>query len=97
MFNDNEFWGRVQRGELTTAVLAESHPSPPRANLPLCTRSQIVAYFERGEKVALVHQYLRPDGTLGASGRPDPKRLLLNGVLYVTAPEQSSTNRGART
>jgi hypothetical protein len=25
--------------------------------------------------MAIVHQYLRPDGTLGASGLPDPKWL----------------------
>jgi hypothetical protein len=30
----------------------------------------------------MVHQYLQPDGTLGASGQPDPKRLLHDGILY---------------
>jgi hypothetical protein len=29
-----------------------------------------------------VHQYLRPDGTLGLSGRPDPKLVLYEGVVY---------------
>lgn len=85
LFRDHDFLSRAQRGELRTALVAESHPSPPRANLPLCTRSQVVAYLERGEKVALVHQYLLPDGTLGASGRPDPKRLLIDGQLYIVA------------
>lgn len=84
LFNDGGFWTRAERGELTQALVAESHPSPPRASLPPCTRSQILAYFDPGGvKVALVHQYLRPDGSLGASGRPDPKKLLLDGVLYV--------------
>ncbi len=36
-----------------------------------------------GVMVALVHQYLLPSGALGASGRPDPKRLILNGLLYI--------------
>ncbi len=32
--------------------------------------------------VALVHQYVRPDGTLGGSGLPDPKVLVVgNEVL----------------
>jgi hypothetical protein len=34
--------------------------------------------------VAVMHQYLRPDGTIGASGQPDPKRLVVEGdVWYV--------------
>jgi hypothetical protein len=86
MFNENDLWARVQRGELTKKLVDESHPTSPRASLPVCTRSQIVAYLDdKGAKVALVHQYLLPDGTLGASGRPDPKHLLLNGVLYTVA------------
>ena len=84
MFNDNDLWPRAQRGELRQDLLRESHPSPPRASLPLCTRSQIIADVDdQGAKIALVHQYRRPDGTLGAGGRPDPKQLFLNGVLYV--------------
>jgi hypothetical protein len=40
--------------------------------------SQIIEYFDaEGTRVALVDQYLRPDGTLGGSGRPDPKRVLV--------------------
>jgi len=35
-----------------------------------------------GNEVARVHQYLRPDGTIGASGKPDPKRVFINGTLY---------------
>jgi hypothetical protein len=47
-----------------------------------------------GVMVAVVHQYLRPDGSLGASGLPDPKRLLVNGILYIVVaspPAPSST------
>ena len=29
-------------------------------------------------RLVLVHQYLLSDGTIGASGRPDPKRLVLD-------------------
>ena len=84
MFNELGLWQRVQNGHLMTVVLAESHPSPPRADEPTCTMSQYIAYIEfNGTKVAEVHQYLRRDGDLGGSGLPDPKRLLVDGVLYV--------------
>jgi hypothetical protein len=43
-------------------------------------------YSQDGEVLALVHQYLRPDGTIGASGKPDPKRLYLTKeILYLPA------------
>jgi hypothetical protein len=31
----------------------------------------------------MVHFYLRPDGTIGGSGQPDPKWLFEDGVVYV--------------
>jgi hypothetical protein len=34
--------------------------------------------------VVVVHQYLRKDGSLGGSGKPDPKKLFHKGKLYVT-------------
>jgi hypothetical protein len=37
---------------------------------------------------ASIHRYLRPDGTLGASGRPDPKRLVEGGVKYFCRTEE---------
>ena|SRR5215217_8622321 len=75
-FNQRRLWERVQSGQLREDVLKDRHPSLPRANEPFCTRSQLVRYKDaNGRTVALVHQYLRQDGTLGASGRPDPKML----------------------
>jgi len=56
----------------------------PPVGEPVCTRSQIAVYLDQyGEKSAIVHQYLRPDGALGASGRPDPKWLLVGGLVYA--------------
>jgi len=44
----------------------------------------MISYLDpHGREIARVHQYLRKNGTLGGSGRPDPKKLLHNGVLYV--------------
>lgn len=39
---------------------------------------------QAGEFVALAHRYLRPDGTLGASGLPDPKRMRLRNKIIAT-------------
>jgi len=88
LFNEGRYWERGQKGEFTTVVVRESHPSPPRAGQPLCTRSQMVSYRDRsGREVARVHPYLRPDGSLGASGQPDPKRLFQEGILYWLSRE----------
>ena len=84
MFNDGKYLEQVKQGALRPVLVANNHPSPPRANEPTCTRSQYIIYVNRnGKKVAGVHRYLRPDGKIGASGLPDPKELLINGILYM--------------
>jgi hypothetical protein len=88
LFNDHEYWERAQWGDLYQTVEEENHPSPPLAGEPECTHSQIVAYRdENGHQVARVHQYLKPDGSIGLSGRPDPLLLLHDGILYVAAED----------
>lgn len=84
MFNDGRYYERFLAGELLAVVGDDRHPSAPAANEPSCTRSQIVHYYDvqQRKKVAVVHQYLRPDGSLGASGRPDPKRIKEGDTLY---------------
>jgi hypothetical protein len=53
-----------------------------KLRMPLGSQSQIVAYRVPGlGKVALVHQYVRPDGTV--RGRPDPKYLVIDGTMYA--------------
>lgn len=60
------------------------------AGEPFCTRSQIVAYRDHlGHQVARVHQYLRPDGTIGLSERPDPQQLMEDGILYIAFSVES--------
>ena len=84
MFNDGRYWEQTKQGILQAILVADNHPSSPRANEPICTRSQYIIYINRdGRKVAGVHQYLRRDGKIGASGRPDPKELLIDGILYM--------------
>ena len=82
-FNDGHYWNRAQSGEFTIAVLYERHPALSAAHEPFCTRSLLLSYRDQGNnEVARVHQYIRPDGQLGATGQPDPKLLFEDGVLY---------------
>jgi hypothetical protein len=82
IFNQNNYWERVQSGELSAVVL-ESRNAPASAGQPPGTLSQSISYRDPdGNEIARVHQYLMTDGTLSAGGRPDPKRLFYNGVLY---------------
>src|SRR6266566_8732366 len=82
-FNEGRYWERTQHGELTVVIMEDRHPALTAANEPFCTQSQMVSYRDiNNAEIARVHQYLRPDGSIGASGRPDPKRLFENGELY---------------
>ena len=84
-FNSGDYWARAERGEFLTELRWNGHPTSTRSNEPFCTHSQIVAYLDdTGQRIAVVHQYLRPDATLGGSGRPDPKLLVEDGVTYRT-------------
>jgi hypothetical protein len=85
LFN-TEVLPKIRAGELLEMVRSTGNPSP-HSGEPPGTLSQIVEYWEASgsslTKVAIIHRYLRPDGSLGASGLPDPKRVLHEGVLYA--------------
>jgi hypothetical protein len=88
IFNDHRIYELVKDGILRTYLKRNSHPTnPEKVGQPYCTWSQIVIYYDKNDKpVAIVHQYLRPDGKLGASGLPDPKRIFLeNRIISVRA------------
>jgi hypothetical protein len=84
------FLPRIEAGELHEYVLKEG-PAHPKYGQEPAAISQIVAYYEAGsgegelfgKKVAVIHRYLNADGSLGASGLPDPKSLKHEGKLYV--------------
>jgi len=79
-FNHAKVYERVRAGELRETLVKSRHPSPPRSGDPHCTHSQILIYATpEGDPIALVHQYMRPDGSLGGSGKPDPKVLVVEG------------------
>src|SRR5262245_8607471 len=83
IFNDERYQERTATGEFTAVLKKSKHPAAPRARMPVCTRSQLVAYLDgRKRAVAIVHQYVLPNGDIGASGRPDPKWLRHGGNIY---------------
>jgi hypothetical protein len=46
--------------------------------------SQFIRFFDKSDNpVLMIHQYLKPDGrSLGGSGKPDPKMILIDGIEY---------------
>ena len=92
LFNEGLYWERTQSGELE-AVLVKTgkHPTREKARQPFCTKSQTLSYRDQdGLEVAKVHQYLRPDNSIGGRGKPDPKKLLVGDILFVLP--QSATH-----
>lgn len=78
LFNQINYLEKIATGQIVARRKRNSHLNPPPKGEPFCTYSQILYYYTKDESpVAVVHQYLRPDGTIGGSGLPDPKRLIL--------------------
>jgi hypothetical protein len=73
-FGELNLLERLRQGQLRP-VVAREWPAPEASGQPAGTLSQRVLYFEGELLVAIVHQYLLPDGSIGASGLPDPKWL----------------------
>lgn len=82
MFNKENFVGRVRTGEIREVVTHSGEPSP-EIGLPIGTKSQMISYLDAsGFELARAHRFLLPDGTIGASGKPDPKRMFKDGKLF---------------
>lgn len=83
LFNESDLWHRSMIGELHTVKIADGHPAPSKSGEPYCTRSLRVAWVdEDGNALVHVHFYLQKDGTIGGSGKPDPKLMLHEGTVY---------------
>ncbi|MBI3459788.1 hypothetical protein HY230_00400 [Candidatus Acetothermia bacterium] len=59
LFNNGNYYNQVMQGAMSSELRRNGHPSPEKSGEPHCTHSQILAYYdEKGNKVAIVHQYL---------------------------------------
>lgn len=85
MFNNECFLQRINSGELREIIEKDKHPAPLGSGQAWCTHSQFITYLDsENQEVVRVFRYWREDGSLGASGLPDPKRLIINDVIYYT-------------
>lgn len=82
LFNQERFYARMLNGEFREEILEDGHPSPQASGQPCCTRS--IQRSGGRTQVVIAHQYRLRDGTLGASGRPDPKGVLFDGVWWLS-------------
>ena len=72
-FNEGGYREKVTSGEWTEHVL-ESNISHLLTSETVEITSIMLSYRDaNGDERARVHQFMRPDGTLAASGKPDPK------------------------
>jgi len=84
-FNAPGLFEQMQRGELAPQVDHESLAGPASGQPP-GTKSQRVLYKRGDVLTAVVHQYMLPDGSIGASGLPDPKWLRDGDRILKYAP-----------
>lgn len=88
-FNSSEYPAMIRDGRVQAKYLRDAHlEEPERVNEPHCTCGQMIRYTdEAGHLLVEVFQYLRSDGTIGASGLPDPKRMWIGGATYLVDHE----------
>jgi hypothetical protein len=79
LFNRARIWESVQSNDLDLRVIRVGKPAIP---MPPGTISVMAGIWDDRTKIAEVHYYQHADGTLGGSGKPDPKTLLVNGTHY---------------
>ena len=90
-FNSQQFDEKARLGQISFRQEGNASAAPPHLNFPEGTVSRRVAVIGgNGKKLAICHQYVLPDGSLGASGRNDPKQILVGDELWVVDPNDKS-------
>jgi hypothetical protein len=86
LYNGLDFDNLIAAGEVMVCV-KKSRPAPPEAGQLPGALSQFRWYFlvRTQQIIAKVHCYENTDGTIGASGDPDPKKLVIYGADHVPA------------
>jgi hypothetical protein len=97
LFNE-AYLVRVLDGQLAVRNFGEQtlYQNPPTAQEehrePEGTISGFIEIIDRdtNRRVAVAHRLLRPDGTFGASGWPDPKMVLIDNVVYLQSVKRDA-------
>ena len=92
MFHEHQCMQKLANGEFHSVLLKQRHSNPIKSKQQFCTHSQLVSIQDNdGEEIVRAHQYKKPDGTLGASGMPDPVRLFIGRVIYKLEEMEKSS------
>lgn len=88
LFNESQYPELIRKKQLKREVVRSRRlkaPDRQKKSLPRGTKSEIIIYRDPADKelYVKVHRYVRLFGILGASGKPDPKAILLDGVMYL--------------
>lgn len=82
IFNENRYFERMQEGELHSYIVKQNRRRGGDRRVRNAM-SQTVEYRDQhGRRVAIVHQYRLKDGRLGGSGKPDPKVVVHEEIVY---------------
>jgi hypothetical protein len=77
-----DYLNRAENSEFGCCLARER--TPQGIDEPPGTRSLTVSYVnDVGERIFIVHIYLKPDGSIGGSGKPDPKWLFEDGAVSI--------------
>jgi hypothetical protein len=85
IFDRGRYADRVASGELSERELVRGRPSTSSAHPEDAVSRRVGYYDSEGRELAVVHELILPDGTVGGSGRPDPVRIDADGVVYVAS------------
>ena len=85
IYNRSQYPSMIAGGQLNSLYLRNDHlKEPEKRGEPPCTHGQTIRYSDMdGQWVVVIFQYLRPDKSIGGSGRPDPKRLRIGNKIFI--------------
>jgi len=81
-FNRARYHKRLLAGEFTSKTYPGKKPKAESGQAADAKTNEIVYFDKDNNEVARIHEFLNSDGTIGASGKHDPKELLSGGVKY---------------
>jgi len=105
LFREAGYLARTLSGQFTMRPFGRQslYQNPPpedgREPEPLGTFTGLVEIVDPSslERIAIAHRLLRPDGTLGASGLPDPKMVYADGIIHLQKRKEGRSPQDLRT